>query len=240
MEIGLQPIHVKEPEQKGNLFGTGWVRHTWEHALAEKGKEEINQLIRTEKPNCPALAAPRVVLGNREEEILRELQAGAYDLFMEGALASFNVNDFRNLVRSKLYQNVPCPIVVVKNLVPLEKTSLLLYEGMDAHRLIKEYVHVFKEAKLALDLLYYTPGTSDTIHITEADLSEPTISSAKQLLEDAQLPPHSTQRIAGTPQQVGEYLADYALVGAAIIDEAGKKNPILTVLARTPSPVFIC
>ena len=154
MDIALQPIHVKEPEQKGNLFGTGWVRHTWEHALAEKGEEEINLLIRTEKRYCPALAAPRVVVGERENEILRELQTGAYDLFMEGVLASFDEADFKKLLGSKLYQNAPCPAIAVKNLVTLEKVALLSYAGLEPSRLLGDVTDILAQLKLPLEVIH--------------------------------------------------------------------------------------
>ncbi len=239
MEIGLQPIHVKEPDNKEGLLGTGWVRHTWEHALTEKGVEEINQLIWTEKPNCPSLAAPRVVVGDREEEILQELQVGDYDLFMEGMLASFNISDFQKLVKSKLYQNIPCPMVIVKNLIPIEKFALLTFDGVDARELAKKFIQIFGDIHLALDILHYETGQSQELEIKEGKASNKYTDTAMEILESAGWSPTHIKIIQGPPQQVSEYLADYALIGSSVRDGLSKRNSLMTVLARTPSPIFL-
>lgn len=240
MEIGLQPIHIKEPEDRGNLFGTGWVRHTWEQALAQRGEEEIGLLIRTEKPNCPQLSAPRVIVGDKDEEILKEAQIGAYDLFMEGILASFNVAGFQRLLRSNLYQNMPCPIIVVKNLIPLEKTALLFSEGMDSRRLIQNFIKLFEDAKFPVDLLYYTSDRRDKLELQDGKDSMGDLIYASQLLENHHWPPRDLVTISGPPHLLADYLGDYALVGSAIKDDIDRKHPILTVFGRTPSPIFIC
>ncbi len=241
LDIGLQPIHVKEPDSKGNLFGTGWVRHTWEHALAEKGEEEINQLIKTEKRYCPALAAPRVLVGERESEILRELQSGGYDLFMEGVLASFHEGDFRKLVRSKLYQNSPCPIIMVKNLVPLERVAFILHEGGDSVNLVERYVEVLGEAGLPSDLLHYhTDGHHRELVVEEGEGRIGDIDKAKNTLETRGQKTGKTLLISGPPREVAGYLSGYGLIACAIRDEIHKKSPISSVLAHTPSPIFIC
>ncbi len=241
VEIGLQPIHVKEPEERGNLFGTGWVRHTWEHALAEKGEEEINQLIRTEKRYCPALAAPRVLVGEREREILRELQSGGYDLFMEGVLASFNEGDFKKLVQSRLYRSAPCPIIMVKNLVALDKVAFIVGEGGDAMSLVERYTEVLGEADLLLDLLYYSPDRrSPELIVQDAEGQIPQIDKTIKALEGKGQRTGKVLIITGPSREVAEHLSDYGLVACAIQDEIRRKSKISSVLARTPSPLFLC
>lgn len=241
IEIALQPIHIKEPEQKGNLFGTGWVRHTWEHALAEKGQEEISLLIKTEKPYCPALAAPRVVVGERENEILRELQTGSYDLFMEGFLTSFDEGDFKRLVGSKLYQNVPCPIIVVKNLVPLDRIVLLTYNGVDPSRLVEQISGIFREAKLPVDVIHCVPEKGrDKIQVREQGNQEKELENVVDALKARNWESEKSEVITGRPRDIAEYLSKYGLVACVIRDGLDRKSPVYTVLAHTPSPIFIC
>ena len=241
VNIALQPIHVKEPDQKGNLFGTGWVRHTWEHALAEKGEEEINLLIKTERRYCPVLAAPRVVVGDREAELLRELQSGAYDLFMEGVLASFNEADFRKLIRSKLYQNAPCPIIVVKNLVGLEKVALFIQQGTNPNHLVDQFVGVLGKAGFSLDLVYYSSvdGSTD-LQVNQDGGEVMELNETRRVLEAKGQRTGDCVVVSGPPRKVGEYLSVYGLVACPIKDEIQRKGPASAVLAHTPSPLFIC
>ncbi|HDM09430.1 MAG: universal stress protein [Deltaproteobacteria bacterium] len=241
MEIALQPIHVKEPEQKGSLFGTGWVRHTWEHALAEKGEEEINLLIRTEKPYCPALAAPRVVVGERENEILKELQTGAYDLFMEGILASFDEGDFKKLITSKLYQSAPCPAIVVKNLVPLEKVALLSYVGLEPSKLVDDVSDILRQAKLPLDVIHLVPKKDKKdLEVNEEAHEAQGFDNLVDAIRKKGLDLQKGQVLTGHPKDIADYLSRYGLVVCAVRNALDKKSPIHTVLAFTPSPIFIC
>ncbi len=239
MEIGLQPIHVKEPETKESLLGTGWVRHTWENALTEKGMEEINQLIRIEKPNCPALAAPRVLVGERDEEILRELQMGNYDLFMEGVLATFNIADFQKLLKSKLYQNLPCPVIMVKNLVSIEKFAFLTFEGIDSEEVATKFLQVFRETSPSIDIIHFKPEKSPELEVTEDEISDASVDSARKVFDNAGIENTRMLLAAGPPQEMSEYLGSYALVVSSAKDGLAKKKNLLTVLARTPSPVFL-
>ena len=241
MEVALQPIHVKEPEQKGNLFGTGWVRHTWEHALAEKGEEEINLLIKTEKPFCPALAAPRVVVGERETEILRELQIGTYDLFMEGVLASFNECDFKKLVSSKLYQNAPCPIIIVKNLVPLDRIALLSHTGLEPSRLVGHIYDMFGKTNLPFDVIHCIPDKQKKeIQVVDGTHQEQELIRMAEAFGKWDLQPQKTQVISGRPKDIAEYLSKYGLVACGLKDGLERKSPIYSVLALAPSPILIC
>jgi len=241
MEVALQPIHVKEPEQKGNLFGTGWVRHTWEHALADRAEEEISLLIRTEKPYCPALAAPRVVVGERESEILKELQTGSYDLLMGGMLASFDDGEFRKLVSSRLYQNMPCPIIVVKNLVGVSKVALLTHKDMDPSVLVEQFFSVFKESNLVLDVVHCVPEKGKGgISIDDLDPQEKHPRKVIDALQKLNWKPQQAETVSGRPKEIADYLSKYGLVACAIRDGLDRKNPIYTILAHAPSPIFLC
>ena len=240
MDIALQPIHVKEPEQKGNLFGTGWVRHTWEHALAERAEEEINLLIRTEKRYCPALAAPRVVVGERESEILKELQTGVYDLFMEGVLASFDEADFRRLVGSKLYQNAPCPVIVVKNLVTLEKVALLSYPGLEPSSFVGDVTNTLAQLRLPLEVIHLVPKKDiKGLEINEGGQNVLEFNNLFDAVRKRGLNIKKGQALTGHPKEIADYLSKYGMVVCAIRDVLDKKSPIYTVLAFTPSPVLL-
>ena len=242
VKVGIQPIHVREPEQEGSIFCTGWVRRTWENALLKKGEEDIRLLISAEKSSCPSLAPPRVIVGRRDNEILEELRTGTYDLFMEGVLASFDDRYFKRLFFSKLYLNIPCPILVVKNLAPLERISLLITEEMEVHRLVQAFWKLFGKSTVPLDIFFYSgQGESGDIQITEVNKQESGAIPINKLLHELEWSSDREYIVTGHPKKVGEYLGKYGIVGSAIRDRGmSKKNPVVTVLALTPAPILIC
>jgi len=72
VDMKLHTFHVEEPDHDGHAPGTGWVRRTWESMVLKTGEFEIAQLIKAEKASCPKLDTPKMLIGDRENEILRE------------------------------------------------------------------------------------------------------------------------------------------------------------------------
>ena len=107
VDMKLHSVHVEEPDQDGHAPGTGWVRRTWESTMLKTGEFEIAQLINAEKSSCPKLGAPKMIVGDRESEILREIQRESYDLFVEGLLHSFTTKKLFDKINSKLYKPRP-------------------------------------------------------------------------------------------------------------------------------------
>ena len=126
IDMELHTVYVKESASEGQSPGTGWVRKTWEDALLYSEQEEITRLIKSERALYPKLSPPKISIGSREKEIYYELQSGLYGLFVEGALHTFNTSLFYRKIHSWFYQNSPCPIILVKNLVSLEKILIVL------------------------------------------------------------------------------------------------------------------
>ena len=184
IEMDLNTMHVEEADRQGTPPGSGWVRRTWENALLKSGEAEIGQLIQAERLSYPALRAPKMMVGDREDEILHEIQKESYDLFVEGALHTFTAANFYNKIRSKLYRYTPCPTIMVKNLVKLEKMVIVFDEEAEFKRLVGTFLKIFKRASIKLDLMHYqfresaeTPsnsnGDADTIlHNAKETLTE--------------------------------------------------------------------
>jgi hypothetical protein len=236
----LQTIHVEEPGAEGHPVGTGWVRRTWEKALLKTGEEEIAQLIQAEKSSCPPLAGPKMFVGDREEEILHELEREPYDLFIEGALHTFPSVNFYKKIHSRLYRHTSCPVILVKNLVKLDRVALLLRGGVDPARVVKTFLKIFEGAEVEVDLLYckFQHGSGDPFQETEDP--DAILSAAKALLQDGGRSPKESRVSQDTPEGLGDLFKDYGLVVSSIQRGGSKADPLTELLSRIPSPILLC
>ena len=89
-DMRLQSIHVEEVHKDGYPPGSGWVSSTWERGLLETAQDEISQLINADKIGCRRPDTPIMRIGDREDELLKEVEANPYDLLVEGVLNSFD------------------------------------------------------------------------------------------------------------------------------------------------------
>ena len=238
--MALQTIHVEDAEAEGHPPGTGWVRRSWEAALKKNGEEQIAQLIRAERSSCPSLPATKVVLGDRDEEILRELHLESYDLYMEGMLYTYSSTNFFKRIRSRLYREAPCPIIVVKNLLNLNKVALVLDVATDPSSPVRTFLKIFEGVEVDLDVLCFGLGTGGGTTREEEEKSDGMLSLVRKLLDEGGRSPKSCQVIQGTPARVEELFKDYGLAVTSVNDAADKKSPMADLLYHIPSPLLLC
>jgi len=239
VKMTLQTIHVEDPAASGHPPGTGWVRRTWEKSLLKAGEEEIAQLIQAERSSCPPLAPTKMLIGDPDEEILRELERESYDLFIEGTLYSYSSTSFYKKLRSRLYRHAPCPVVLVKNLMNLENIALLLGADMDPAAVVTSFLNVFQEGAFNVALLYYQFQQSGgpTAQKEEADS---VLSAARNRLVEGGRPAKECRVIQDGPENLSDIFKDYGLVVSSIHAVANKKSPLTELLHRMPSPIFFC
>ncbi len=168
IELMLHDIHIVEADRVGPEPGSGWVRNTWENALLEAADQEIRQFLEMENLGLKRLGNSEITIGDRTEKLLETLEQGEYQLFMEGALPTFNYSDFSSLVHSRLYRAMPCPALVVKNLVPLDKVAILVENG-DVPNLISDFLNVFSSSGIEVDLIGFMPTRSGDLTVREAE-----------------------------------------------------------------------
>jgi hypothetical protein len=238
--MALETIHVEDADTEGHLPGTGWVRRSWEKALLRTGEEEIAQLIRAERSSCPSLPATKVVFGDRDEEILLELNRESYDLFVEGMLYTYSSTNFHKKIRSRLYRNASCPIILVKNLLDLSRIALVLDVAMDPSSAVRTFLKIFKGAEIDLDVLCFRFGTGGGTTREEEANSDRMLSDVRKLLDEGGRSPQSCQIIQDTPARVEELFKDYGLAVSSIYHAANKKSPLADLLYRIPSPLLLC
>ena len=247
VDMNLRVIHVEEVE--GHPPGSGWVRSTWERGLIHTAREEISQLINAGQPSCPPLDAQIFRVGERDNELLHEIEEESYELFVEGILNSFNSVNFFEKLRSRLYRYAPCPIVLVKNLADPDRIALLIRDSMDLAPLISTFLRVFRKSKLTIDLIHFTFQRSWRTGFRGriGDSSIPGHENADKIFENART--MLTEKgwdlkegwiLQDIPERLGEFLEDYGLVAACLPRNPAQNNRIIEMLSRVPTATLLC
>lgn len=240
VDMKLHSVHVEEPDLDGHAPGTGWVRRTWESSVLKTEEFEIAQLIKAEKSSCSKVGAPKMIMGDRGNEILREIQKESYDLFVEGSLHSFTDKELYEKLHSRLYRLIPCPVIIVKNLVDLEKVGLIVQNEIESKKLIPMFLKILKGSKLKLDLIdceFQEPGQLSFNNKKEIN---GTFSDAEEILVENQWPPENYLTIRGAPEEIGDAMRDYGLIACPLHHTISKKSNWFQLLSHIPSPILIC
>jgi hypothetical protein len=227
VEVEIQTINVRKPSSEEYPVGTGWVRHTWEKTMLQKAEHDVSQLIRAERAHCPTLGEPKIRLGDRDDEILKELQSGSYNLFLEGTIPTFSSSYFTKRLQSHLYENMPCPFIMVKNLMPLNRALLVLSDSVDLSRLIRIFTDTFKKAFLPIDLFYLKFQEKESLK------------TAMDLLETQGWVAEKSEVIYGQPQELAERLEDYGLLVTDLGRSLEKRSPLPEFLVATLAPILL-
>jgi nucleotide-binding universal stress UspA family protein len=233
--IGVQPVHVEEPDHKGHSSQTGWIRRSWESGLRQAGLEEVQRILNTEKLDCFVLPNPVIHIGDREDKLLEELRMGHYDLFVEGEVANFNTGEFRKRLRSKLYRQMPCPVLIVRNLIQSDKVALVVDEKTDIEALVVQFGQLFRQGDFEFDLCAY--AYEDLYNGTRPD---ELLAEAGALLEAAGYAPVRTYSVLGTPELAAQRLADYGMLVTHMDRKSNRKSPLTEVIGLVSSPILIC
>ena len=240
IEIELHTIHVMEPDSEGPPPGSGWVRKTWEGAMLTTEQAEIRRMVKAEKASFPRLGPPKMSVGDREKEILYELQSGFHDLFIEGALHTFNSAPFYGKIHSWFYRNTPCPILLVKNLVNLEKVLLVLSSEVNYAKLISKVLKFFKGGKVELDLIYCDFNRHEKSVRSKGEDPDTILRNAEKILSENEMPPAQCRVVQNSSDNAAELMQGYGLVASSIYRQTSKKSPLLEFLSRTPYPLLLC
>ena len=240
VEMVLQTIHVEDADAEGHPPGTGWVRRTWEKTLLQSGEEEIAQLLRTERSSCPTLPPTKMVLGDHDEEIPQELERESYDLFVEGMIYHHPSTNFHQKIRSRLYRHASCPIVLVKNLVSLNRIAVILDVATDHSTVVRTFLNIFKGADIDLDLLYFSYHKDDGTISRDGTTPDGMLSHARKMLADGGRNPKSCRIIQDIPEKLDELFKDYGLAVSSVLHVTNKKSPLEDLLYRIPSPLLLC
>ncbi len=247
--MDINTLHVASTDTEGHPPGTGWVSRTWEKDLIQQAREKIVQLTNMEKNHCPHLSPPKILLGNPEGEILREMAQTEYGLFIVGLRHPFSPQLFFKQMHSKFYQQASCPILLVKNLVDIKRIGLLLESGEAGTAQTGTFLDIFNGAKVDVDLLSCvftktdSAGPGDILESAvsgaEGD-SDKAASLARDALQGNGFTPGRIRRLQGRPKAVGDRLAEYDLLLTSLPHHIGPTSPLLDCLSRIPSALLFC
>ncbi len=235
-DLKLYIIHVEEPDLRQQA-GTGWVRRTWETGVQETGTQVVKRIIKTENVKCRFAGPPRILVGEREYEILKELRIGGYDLFIEGHMDASSPSDFYKIVSSRLYKHAPCPILLVKNLTVSTTAAILLGDDVDHRKVVDRYQKLIHGSKLDTELIYFKFREQAEISFMDPSEGGVALKESEELLKAAGMPVKNSTVICGTPEQTGDFLRNYAFVAANF---PVRKCLRMEVLGNTPASVLLC
>lgn len=237
----LYDVHVVDPKQAGTQPGSGWVQKTWENALIESSREEIRRFLEMEQVKLPSLKNPKILIGDRTESLLDELRHEQFDLFLEGVPPTFNPSDFHMLLNSRLYRLIPCPVLVVKNLVSFDTIALVVEKELDPQSFISCFFNIFNGKNFKVDLIHMDMIKSADPVATQTDGSGTHLQELKKILVDKGITPNALMKIRGAPNdKVADMFRTYGLVVSSLMRSPRKNNPMLELLGRIASPVLLC
>lgn len=232
--VGVQPIHVEEPDNKPHSSETGWIRKSWESGLRQAGLEEVQRILNSERLDCFVMPQPIVSIGSREDKILEELRIGGYDLFVEGEVANFNTGEFRKRLKSKLYRQMPCPVLIVRNMIQSDKVVLLLDEKTDPEHIVERFCHFFDNPEVVFDVCAYGMDDLHQQFSPDAMLAE-----TVRLLEARGYAPDRSFALLSTADSAVQVLHDYGMLVANMDRRSTRKAALTEVLGRVSCPILL-
>ena len=235
----IQPIHVQYPVQKHYPLGSGWVRHTWEDCITMLSADEINAFVYSEAERCEGLIKPKVVLGDKTDEVLKELDAGFYDLYVEGMLLRYEVNRFYSLLKDRLFKKIQCPILIVKNLVQFNSVVLLVNDDIDVEYMMSFYLKLYAEADIPVFVVYYSAKSYEEAILREVDQCPSCLGKARDLLSAGGRSPDKLMIAEGRPEGIAEKLKGSGLVISTFRRDKGVRNSLIDIVAQTTSPILL-
>jgi hypothetical protein len=233
--LTLFVTHVEEPDEKEQV-GTGWIRRTWEDGVASSGKRLIDRMLRTENIDCPLAGRPKIFVGDRDKNIIYELRNGLYKLFIKGYLDSSDPEQFYGLISSPLCTETSCPVLVVKNLSLSKKCALLCADSVDPDKLVKKSMAILGDSTFEFEIVYFKFKENEKLQVLDQQEGGNYLEKTEKLLTRAGKTVEKMTILSGTPEQVGDFLKDYALVASTM---PSRKSMRMYTLAHSLASVLI-
>ncbi len=235
VKLSLHLIHVEEPDEKDHV-GRGWVQRAWEDGVTASGQRLVNRMLRTENITCPLAGRPKVFVGERDRKILYELRNGLYELYVEGYLKTADPDQFFQILSSPLYTKTSCPILLVKNLSISKKCALLCADSVDPRLLVEKSMEVLGNSGFSFDIVYFKFSEARELRFQDRSEGGIHLKITENLLKEKQKKIDDITVVSGTPEQVGEYLKEYAVVVTTL---PKRKSMRMHVLANSLASILL-
>lgn len=233
IDMEIHPVYVKFPNPEAPMTGVGWVRHTWEREVVETGRAEIQEMLASESESCPVLQEPRVVYGDREQELLRIMQQEKFGLYIEGAPYPFTPAAIYQRLRGKFYQTLPCPLIWLRGMRKITKVLALCSEPAGAAAVLKSLETLWEGCPTPVHLAY--PGAlggKPDMAAAVAEAGARLEARGCRVIIEEPFPPGD----GGPPVRM---VQDFGLAILALKRGAKKDDPEFQWLARQKVPLML-
>jgi hypothetical protein len=235
VRFNMQAIHVPDMDEKGHSPGSGWVHQTWENVIVQQAREDIAGLLRKELFYY-SIGEPKIVQGERDRVILAEMNQKQYDFFIEGVLHSFEPDRFFQKLDSDLYRNILCPVLMVKNLMDLNRGIQILGTPDTVSSVISWFLKLWSELPAEPDILVcqFEPSMEKHVFI-ENDNDLISIIEARFIKYGKK--PATVKIVKGSSNSLVSLVRDHALLVSPLPTSSSQ---IAQMLAMSPCPILFC
>jgi len=231
-EMDIQTIHIHEPTRTGLAMGSGWARRTWEKELVAEGKKEISSLLVAESSFCPVLKEPLVLPGDHDTEILKELEHGQYDLYVEGGPTPFTPKTFAKRLESRAHQHAPCPVLQVPNLLPLSDVLCIIRDDTGCRCAFSSLKRLFPGGNLQVDISLSSLRQQDYASFQE--------DGARKVASELGWTFRATRDFLGKSEALVDEMKGYGLIVVAMDRPLKARNPLVEFLGQLSLPTLFC
>jgi len=232
----IQTVHVPDLGKDEDFPGVGFVQKVWEDGVLENAREEISRLMQKENLIRHRPMPPKILLGERDQVILNELQQRDYDIFIEGLLHSFDPDAFLKKLESDLYRSLSRPILMVKNLVKLNRGIQVVGDQDIFPSLLSWFFKLWKDLPLKTDfLICQFEDRNDEVVFLENDSH--VVSKIEDGWSRSSTVPFTIKTVKGPERRVAELIRDHALVMSEVPMSWEK---MADILAKSPCPILLC
>lgn len=231
--MALQVIHVVELKPQSH-DDTGWVRRSWEKQLMDEGRDEVSRLVKTENIAYVNAGEPKIALGDKDTEILQVLNDDSYALYFEGFMNGTNNKEFLDFLSAKRFQEMSCPLLIVKNLVAHENLLLLIDDDVDAEIVVSGLNNLYDGLKdtINLTVLYYRYMNAKELSFLERKEAGHQLDIVEQQLDRYGWDDPEWMVMQGLPDKAAEYMRGYGLVVTAFPSDMNRRAELLAYLAN--------
>jgi hypothetical protein len=233
--FNIQAIHIPDMDKEGHSHGSGWVHETWKNAIVRQAREDIAELVQKELFYY-SIGEPKIVPGERDSVILEEIRHNHYTFFIEGLLHSFEPARFFQKLESRLYKNLPCPVLMVKNMVELGRGVQIMGTPETIPSLLPWFFKLFSDLPGEPDFLICQFDTSvGKVAFIENDRH--LLSDIEDRFSKRGKKPGRIRTAKGSPAELSLLIRDHALT---ISNLPQHHNNMAIMLSLSPCPVMLC
>jgi hypothetical protein len=234
--FNMQAVHIPDMDEKGHSPGGGWVHQTWEDAVIQQAKENIAKLVKEDLFYSYLTQSPKIIPGDKDQVILEEVNNNKYAFFIEGLLHSFDPETFFQKLDSDLYNTLAFPILLVKNIVNMDKGIQIAVTKDTMPSVFPWFFKIFKELSEKPDILICNLTTNDEkIKIIEDE--KDLISDIKAQFSQYSKEVGKIQIAEGSAEELSLLVRDHALL---ISSRPKSHEPMAEMLSMSPCPILLC